>query len=282
MLLNEEHYKKYMVLIRGFVNFFESHGVEYIMADGTLLGAYVMHDIIAWDDDADFLVSYEDYPKLKKMYQNETFQQSFQVHGYHDPTDEWALENLGTIYNDTATLKFPRRRRKRRERPVWHKHKIYTANSEKIINRRRRKKIQWKWPFVDLKFYKKTDEYVYNYDHGIRTETLLEDFYPIVKRPFAGLWLPSPKRADKYIRSKYKKFNCMTSQWDHQHERKLVTENKITHECSDLSIIGIYPSVEHLPYGKNQTVELVSHNKKVKYAVLIDAPSETYVNPYEI
>ena len=269
MMLSEENYHKYLVLIERFVDLFESHGVEYIMADGTLLGAYVMHDIIAWDDDADFLVSYDDYPKLKKMYQNVTFTEICSVHGYQDPTDEWAPENLDTIYKDSNSKK-----------PVWHKHKIYFANSEIITTSR--KKIQWKWPFVDVKFYKKTNGYVYNYDHGIRTETLIEDFYPIVKRPFAGLWLPSPLRADKYLHSKYRKFNCKSAKWDHQHERRQTKNNLIKHECSDLSIIGIYPSVEHLPYGNNQTVELVSLNKKVKYAVVIDAPSEKYVKPYVI
>ena len=265
MMLSEEHYDKYIALISGFVNLFEFHGVEYIMADGTLLGSYVMHDIIAWDDDADFLVSYKDYPKLKKIYQNETFQETFSIHGYHDPTDEWAPENLGTIYNDTN-----------KNKTVWHKHKIYFAEEKTI-----RKSIKWKWPFVDIKFYKQTDRYVFNYDHGIRTETLLADFYPIMKRPFAGLWLPSPYRADKYLHSKYKTFKCKSSGWDHQHEQGHLASNKIKHECSDLSN-GIYPSVEHIPYGDIQTVELVSHKKKVKYAVVIDAPSENYVKPYVI
>ena len=265
MMLSEEHYHRYLALIQGFVNLFESHEVEYIMADGTLLGAYVMHDIIAWDDDADFLVSYEDYPKLKQLYQNDRFQETFSVHGYNDPTDEWSFENLDTIYTDSH-----------KNKSLWHKHKIYFANEETIS-----KFIKWKWPFVDIKFYKKTNEYVYNYDHGLRTETLLVDFYPIVKRPFAGLWLPSPKRADKYLHSKYKTFKCKSSNWDHQHEIALTESNKIKHECSDLSN-GMYPSVEHIPYGSNHTVELVSHQKKVMYAVVINAPSENYVKPYVI
>ena len=57
----------------------------------------------------------------------------------------------------------------------------------------------------------------------------------------------------------------------------LLISNFIRKQIS-LYIIMITVSV----YGNNHTVELVSHQKKVKYAVVINAPSEKYVKPYFI
>ena len=69
-MLSETNYKKYLMLLKVLAELFETNGIEYIMADGTLLGSFVMHDIIAWDDDVDFMVNYNDYPKLKRIYQD--------------------------------------------------------------------------------------------------------------------------------------------------------------------------------------------------------------------
>ena len=41
--------------------------VEFIMCDGTLLGSYVFHGFIPWDDDADVMVNIKEIGKLKRI-----------------------------------------------------------------------------------------------------------------------------------------------------------------------------------------------------------------------
>ena len=59
------------------------------MADGTLLGSYFFHDIIPWDDDMDIMVDYQDYPRLKKAFQNETIWSKYNLCGFHDSFNEY-------------------------------------------------------------------------------------------------------------------------------------------------------------------------------------------------
>ena len=165
---------------------------------------------------------------------------------------------------------------KKRKGINYHKHKLYFKNDTVI-----RSRIKWKWPFIDIKFYKQDNKHVFKYDKGKHPKTLIADFYPLHKRPFAQFWLPSPHQTAKGLREKYKNFKCKSSSWDHQHEQKTPKKNKITFKCEDLSS-GVFTSVEHIPYGVNKTAELLWHNNKLKYAVILDVHTSTYIPPYKI
>ena len=71
------------------------------MAHGTLLGSYFFHDMIPWDDDVDFLVDYKDYPRLKKVFHNQTLWSKYHLHGQKDSTSLLILTNENK--NDEST-----------------------------------------------------------------------------------------------------------------------------------------------------------------------------------
>ncbi len=48
-----------------FDNFCRENGIKYSLADGTLLGALRHGDFIPWDDDADLMVTREEYKKIR-------------------------------------------------------------------------------------------------------------------------------------------------------------------------------------------------------------------------
>ena len=61
------NYRKFRRLLGFFVNTMERYNITYILSDGTLLGSFLYHDMLPWDDDIDVRVSYNDYAKLKKV-----------------------------------------------------------------------------------------------------------------------------------------------------------------------------------------------------------------------
>ena len=74
------------------------------MAHGTLLGSYFFHDIIPWDDDMDIMVDYQDYPRLKKAFQNETIWSKYNLCGFHDSFNEYEFNLLNKVYPDVDQI----------------------------------------------------------------------------------------------------------------------------------------------------------------------------------
>ena len=65
--VNYVNYRKFRRLLGFMVNVMERYNITYILSDGTLLGSYLYHDMLPWDDDIDIRVAYRDYAKLKKV-----------------------------------------------------------------------------------------------------------------------------------------------------------------------------------------------------------------------
>ena len=58
----------YLDLLQILSTFLVKAGVEFIMCDGTLLGSYVSHGFLPWDDDADMMVNIKDIHKVKLLF----------------------------------------------------------------------------------------------------------------------------------------------------------------------------------------------------------------------
>ena len=117
------------------------------MSDGTLLGSYVFHDIIPWDDDIDFMVDIRDYPKLKTIFQNKTIWSKYQLHGFHDATNEYTFNLLSTVFPD-----------RQGNTTRYHKVKIFPTTAK------RTHKYPWNWPFIDITFFKQNITHVWNHN----------------------------------------------------------------------------------------------------------------------
>ena len=256
--MSKYDYKRYIQLLKELTEFYDQHGVEYIMADGTLLGSYVMHDMIPWDDDLDLMVKYEDYLKLKSIYQQPTFSYHFVTAGYHDMGNEWSTKTLkknklGTMNKVWGT-----------KRPAYHKHKVYYRSDPKILH------TNWAWPYIDVKFYKQNITHLWNFDYHNRLQySYLNEFYPLLRRPFAGMWLPAPRDTGRFLRNKYETFKCKSGFFNHRKERAIPKNEMAELDCREL-LNGTYPYVKRRRCYKEFTIESLWHKNCTLYESVIE------------
>ena len=222
------------------------------------------HNILPWDDDVDLMVKYEDYANVKKIYNNQSFLDVFSVFGYHDKSNEWSQTGLGKVQRD-RTNEYNKNTKKFRLN--YHKHKLYFHGENRIEG------VPWRWPFIDIKFYKQNSTFVWKHDYANNNPNIpIKDFYPLIHRPFATLWLPAPYHTAAILHNKYGKFKCGGTNWNHSREKSIPVANRVYLNCSDL-INGVYIYIERLPF-KESTLELAWDHDHTKYGAIVNAPCE--------
>lgn len=211
---------KYVQLLEVLSNLFFEANVTFFMCDGTLLGSYMGHDLLPWDDDLDIMVRYSDLPKVKKIFQNPELWIKYQLHGYHDPGNEYNYKLLRSFPDDaddsmyyqyTEPVTSPANSSIER----FHKFKLFYKDSPNAGTK------PWTWPYIDIKYYMENDTHIWNLDSKPRIRYIeRSSFYPLHLRPLSWLWLPAPRDTRGYLINKYKRFRCRNSHWNHRDEER--------------------------------------------------------------
>ena len=273
--LTMEQHNELVDLLASFVTLMEKHNITYLMYEGTLLGSYFFHDFVPWDDDLDLMIAWKDREKLLKVFSDHKLRETFDVCSYQDIIDWYSLE---TLEGRNPKLQ------KRADRDFYTKHadfkfKFFLKSSKNAGD------FQWKWPFIDIKFYKETEDTVYKLDniHPQHGTIHKRDFFPLHLRPFAGLWLPAPRDTRSWLRKKYAKFICVSHSWDHVKE---VRQSRSHVSCSD--ILGIYPHVHRskpIEAGyKNRmgVIESLMLGPRILHSVWVDEPWYNITGYYDL
>ena len=163
-------------------DFFRDANLTYALFYGSLVGSYVMHDIIPWDDDIDLVVSLNDKQRLER-----------------EMDRGLAKYGLKAVYHDALRAAT---------------YKIFFANSPAAGYR------PWNWPFIDLAFYGENSTHVWNTNaEGVLPLTVPRHwFYPLKPRPFASMWIPTPSESSLILRRHYGHFTCKRFAWNHKDE----------------------------------------------------------------
>ena len=180
--LSRRERDRYIELLSTVDAILREFNVTYTLARGTLLGSFVMHDILPWDDDLDLFVSIGDLPKMKRLF------------------------NASGAGHYKQIKLFESRRRK--------------AFTIKLFRMRDPSAggQAWNWPFIDIAFYLTDNNRVRSHDDKPEWWIKRADFFPLTLRPLAGRWFPAPRNTAALIRKQYKHFVCKKEAWDHKYE----------------------------------------------------------------
>ncbi|MEE4248725.1 MAG: LicD family protein, partial [Kangiellaceae bacterium] len=172
--------------------------IEWMIYYGSLLGAYITHDALPWDDDLDLILEERALRILAVEHKNGMLSARYNI-----------------SYVITGGL-----------------HKLYWSPGKKI------KPYSWAWPFMDIIAYNNSKEGFRNIDlskgHQFKAKTDL--VYPLHMRPFGPVWVPAPRDPWRMMGLTYKKgtreFLCSEPHYDHIRERGRKGAKK--NACEDL------------------------------------------------
>ena len=178
-VLSRKEYNDYLDLIETFASLMEAANVTYAMYFGTLLGSYRMHNMLPWDDDVDLIIKFDDMRKAIEAIQK--------------------YSKLGTHLGLSDYLMVQRRYNwsyQHRDFQEFNLNDLTPANMFhcfKFFSTGGAVQRKWRWPFLDVFAFKENStDIVIRYER--RAVDIKRDrFYPLVRRPFGHLWLPSPK-----------------------------------------------------------------------------------------
>ncbi|XP_071109757.1 uncharacterized protein [Haliotis cracherodii] len=116
----------------------------------------------------------------------------------------------------------------------------------------------WKWPFIDISFYTENGTHIRDYDRRYRRFAFKRtDVFPLGKRPFMGLLLPTPRNTKDVILQTYSISVCQKKLYDHRWERSIPASKQATLQCDLLK--AIYPFVRR-EYSSNGIMEILERN----------------------
>ena len=230
--MNKTEYQNMRRLIQYIDEVFTANNITYILVYGTLLGSYISHDILPWDDDLDLLVRLSDKQKIINLLGN--------------ASNYSHIEAIVNTDHHTNMIK------------IYETRSPYAGNNP------------WKWPFADVTYFEENDNSVWATESG-QFRVKWSSFYPLHRRPFSGMWLPSPKDPRLLLQMKYKQFRCRPYHYDHKNEKKISYLYTYMRTVNCRSVEGYYPVVHRTEY-KGGVKETLKVGGLDLYTVYVDEP----------
>ena len=128
-------------------------------------------------------------------------------------------------------------------------------------NPRIREDIPWSFPFLDISFFRVIPHFVVDGDPGWanRFKFNITEVFPLVLRPFWGMWLPAPRNTRFVIEKTYKIDTCMSNSYSHMREDHV--KRVYTLPCKKFE--EFYPHVRRTMTNSSRVVEELVFDGKV-------------------
>jgi hypothetical protein len=130
--------------------------------------------------------------------------------------------------------------------------------------------LAWRWPFVDISFYKENNEVIWDIDSNyMSTFTFNKSIvYPLIMRPFETRWFFAPKQTEKFIKTSYDTENCATNSYNHRKEYVISASGQYKRKCETLR--PFYAMVTRNKTQDGYILESLVFNKTIIQEILFD------------
>ena len=274
--LNRHQYAHVIHVLERVDKLFTDYNITWVMSFGTLLGSYMCHDLLPWDDVLDVCIYHKDVRKLIELHEQ-------------DKMINYGLGMYIFFYScqDHTNMTF-----------VPNKTTIHKCNHVKLklfdsFSMTGAIGYEWTWPFVDVRTfdYNDTHAWINNRvkEHQdwvyIQHTVTQEKFLPLHKRPFGRLLLPSPRSPKEVMASRYMNkeygasFTCKTSYWNHIEEK---AKTMLQVKCSSLS--PYYPFVHRKVLQEGEVLEIlyVGNSSYNMFTVVEPYEKDWQPSPYQL
>ena len=234
-VLTKEEHELAIRLIQTVSEIFSQHDIQWVIYYGTLIGSFMCHDLLPWDDDLDALIDVKDIHKVIAM------------------EDSGILRNAGlqyTVFRHIHKLSFM-------DQPLVGPWSWSWPSLDLIPYIKQGEIIQNLDP--------RNTKHRFSVPKG--------KFLPTHMRPLSMLWLPAPNNLYFMLSVTYQssqgqmfKFTCVTAEYDH----KLENFRMGRHQASCSKLIKDYPFVWRSGASNGtMTVETLRIDNKVLYNVTL-------------
>ena len=195
-VLTKEEHDELVELLDTLAQLFMNENITFIMADGTLLGSYMVHDILPWDDDLDIMVDFDDHIKVLQLFVNETLRKKYEVSSFQS---KWDLYDIASINITLANFdqRYDIYKKWGLKNPDF-KFKYFKTSSKPAGI------YPWKWPYVDVKYFTNHGSKIKKIDNKDPQKYRFSshDFFPLHMRPFSLHLAASTKRHKSFPKEK--------------------------------------------------------------------------------
>ena len=264
-MLTPDQLEANLNLLKSVVALFKHYNIEYIMCQGTLLGSYITHSILPWDDDIDLFMHARYVDKLASLADDDTVS-----------LREKTIKEFGLGLRIMCQI----HGRDKDGTCMLQKFKLWRLDAPL------ESKYHWKIPSLDVAIYDNNNTHAWLRD-PVPWVFPLEVFYPLQKRPLNGLWLSAPREPYPLLVSHYSYFGrlrghhnqpqmkCIYPDYSHWHQRLMKSSWKKT-ECQ--AVGNFYPFVWRSKTSSGQTREDLIIGNVTYYSILT---SETFLRKWQ-
>ncbi|KAI0209844.1 hypothetical protein LSAT2_005438 [Lamellibrachia satsuma] len=98
------------------------------------------------------------------------------------------------------------------------------------------KNIEWRYPFLDISFYRQNAHGVFDYDPGYAKRFRYSKYvvFPLCKRPFWGLMLNAPRDTLGFLKQNYDLDLCISNAYNHKIEQGIAAKKIVKAKCDKL------------------------------------------------
>ncbi len=197
--ISRVEYLEHLDLLEAFASLMEAANVTYVIYFGTLLGSYRMHHMLPWDNDVDLAVKYEDICKVIEVIQQQSNHGTYKAFAHYlaKQSNTKTYDGVDFLHLDCTELS--------------PENMFYNFRYCSVKDPTR--SLRCHWPSLDIFFIQEDKTHAWIWDNPDAVKIERDRFYPLSRRPFGHLWLPSPRDSNYVLHTLYGNFEtvCITN-----------------------------------------------------------------------